>query len=164
LLLLEESLKKQKKWSLIANECFPHKNQHSIKNRVVSLLTTYSCKNRKEVYKVLKRDYFPYVKTAIEKITKDQSKKISHKKQEKIETISKQANVEIKIENTSGNQAEMEINTPNFAINVTNYEISLFNRIFQNEMAIYQMNYNNLMIVNNWDAFFQSFLNAFPIV
>ena len=70
--LLELTIKFKKKWSYIANEYFPNKTQHSIKNRAIRLLSSYLCLNRKEIHLLLKNDWISDTMKTIELIKQKQ--------------------------------------------------------------------------------------------
>ena len=132
---MELTIQKKKKWSIIAEQNFPHKNQHSIKNRVVSLLATTLKKDRKEVYNILKKDYISHVRKAIKMIKLKIIKRKSEIKQEKIENIPQ--NPEIFHNETELFKVKQEeIFDRNCIFNLPLEEINLYHQLYQNHMAL----------------------------
>ena len=131
---MELTIKKKKKWSIIAEENFPHRNQHSVKNRVVSLLATTLKKKRKEVYNILKQDYISHVRKAIKMIKLKKIKRISEIKQEPIENIPQ--NVEISHNETEFTVKQEAIFDRNCIFNLPLEEINLYHQLYQNHMAL----------------------------
>ena len=141
---------------MIASENFPHKTQHSIKNRVVSLLTNYSCDNRKEVHEILKHDFSPYVGKALEKIKKDRN--YDKMKQKKEKNIKEEA-IQIKKEKETNEKEKQQIeNSQNIFFNLSIDDINYYNNIFQTHMNLYfnnglnqfaNYNFNNMFMFKN---------------
>lgn len=149
---MELTIQKKKKWSIIAEQNFPHRNQHSIKNRVVSLLATTLNKNRKEVYNILKQDYMSHVRKAIKMIKIKKIKRKSEIKQETIENIPQ--NPEITHHETEFKVKQEEIFDRNCIFNLPSEEINLYNQLYQNHMALCFPSsfgaFNNFMLFKPW--------------
>jgi len=150
--LLELTIQHKKKWSLIAAEHFPHQTQHSIKNRVVSLLTNYSCEDRKEVHEILKNDYIPFVLKAIERIKKEQDSGKSRIKKDKIK---KEEDIEVKCEKNNLMPKEIPNINENFAFNFSIEDLNYYNTLLQTHMNLYlsnrlaHLNFDRMLMLNS---------------
>ena len=146
--LLELTIQKKKKWSKIAEENFPHRNQHAIKNRVIYLLVKYLQKDRKEVFNILKQDYLPHVENAIQMVKLKQPMKESEIKTEYISNIAEISNKKIDVNVKQEKDAVYKNYLSNFPLGNTTQD----NQVLQNRLAFCFPNpfgiFNNLIFFN----------------
>lgn len=152
--LLEITIQKKKKWSKIAEENFPHRNQHAIKNRVIFLLVKLLQKDRKEVLNILKQDYLPFVENAIQMFKLKQNMKESEIKIQKSENISNFPEIPHKTNKTIELNVKQEYDCENRNpfCKASPGNISQDNHLDQNALALLFQNpfeiCNNLILFN----------------
>lgn len=119
-------------------------------------MSTYSCKNRKHVYEILKKEYGSFVVKAIEKIKSRKKKLITTNKKETAQI--KEENFQVKVENDHNHEPlKIEEQIAPIHFDLTSEEIYYYNSIFQNHMSFLyindffaNMNFNSDIMMKNW--------------